>query len=268
MAQPVLGKVWVGEFYGRIEKVEFLTARHTVRLQLETDGQNGIPPKVRVNLATEQFDPQFRSGAIIRLRARLMPPAGPALPGGYDFARRAWFQQIGATGSGLGPATLQRASQRPVWLNENRNRLSQHIVEQMLSKTSEMGAALVTGDQGDIDEQDAQAMRDSGMAHLLSISGLHVTAVVGFLFLICSRILALFPPLALRYPVPIIAAAFATLGAIGYTLLAGSEVPTVRSCIAALLVLIALAIGREAITLRLVASGATVVLLFWPEQHA
>lgn len=268
VAQPVLGKVWVGEFYGRIEKVEFLTARDTVRLQLATDAQHGLPSKVRVNLATEQFDPQFRSGAIIRLRARLMPPAGPALPGGYDFARRAWFQQIGATGSAIGPAALHRASQHPVWLNESRNRLSQHIVEQMPSKTGEMGAALVTGDQGNIDEQDAQAMRDSGMAHLLSISGLHVTAVVGFLFLLCSRILALFPPLALRYPVPIIAAAFAALGAVGYTLLAGSEVPTVRSCIAALLVLVALALGRDAITLRLVAFGATVVLLFWPETMA
>lgn len=265
VAAPVLGKVWVGTFFGRIEKVEMLSARDAIRLELATDGQHELPPKVRVNLKPDQFDPVFRHGAVIQLRARLMPPAGSALPGGYDFARRAWFQQIGATGSALGPPTLHRTSQRPVWLDESRNRLSQHIIEQMPAKTGEIGAALVTGDQGNIDEQDAQAMRDSGMAHLLSISGLHVTAVVGFLFLLCSRILALFPRLALRYPVPIIAAAFAALGAIGYTLLAGSEVPTVRSCIAALLVLVALALGRDALTLRLVAFGATVVLLFWPE---
>src|SRR5690606_15493097 len=51
-------------------------------------------------------------------------------------------------------------------------------------------------------------------------------------------------------------------------LLTGAEVPTIRSCVAALLVLAALAIGREAVTLRLVAVGALVVVLLWPEAVA
>jgi competence protein ComEC len=51
-------------------------------------------------------------------------------------------------------------------------------------------------------------------------------------------------------------------------MLTGNQVPTMRSCIAALLVLIALAMGREAITLRLVAAGAFVVLLLYPEALA
>lgn len=268
VAAPVIGKAWVGNFYGRVEKVELLAARDVVRLELASDGQQGLPPKVRVNLTPEQFDPRFRNGAIIQLRARLMPPAGPALPGGYDFARRAWFQQIGATGSALGEVTLHRASNSPIWLSETRNRLSQHVIARMPGDTGQIGAALITGDQGNIRERDAQAMRDSGMAHLLSISGLHVTAVVGFLFFFSSRLLALVPRIALRVPVPLIAAAFAAFGAVGYTLLAGAEVPTVRSCIAALLILTALAIGRDALTLRLVAFGALVVLLFWPEAMA
>jgi competence protein ComEC len=138
----------------------------------------------------------------------------------------------------------------------------------MPAASGAMGVALITGDQGGISESDAQAMRDSGMAHLLSISGLHVTAVVAFLFLLSARTLALVPSFALRFPVPLIAASFAALGAMAYTLLAGAEVPTVRSCIAALLVLTALAIGRDPVTLRLVAFGAVVVLLCWPEALA
>ena len=55
------------------------------------------------------------------------------------------------------------------------------------------------------------------------------------------------------------------LAGIGYTLLTGAEVPTMRSCIAALLVLGGFALGREAITLRLVATGALIVMIFWPE---
>jgi competence protein ComEC len=268
VAAPVLDKIWVGSFYGRVEKVEMIGERNTVRLQLLTAEASGLPRKVRVNLKTEQYDPRFRRGAVISLRARLMPPAGPTLPGGYDFARRAWFQQIGATGSAIGTVELYRPSEQPVLLGEIRNRLTAHVIERMPESTGEMGAALITGDQGNISSDDAQAMRDSGMAHLLSISGLHVTAVVGFLFFLSGRLFSLFSVIALRVPVPLLAAACAAIGAVLYTMLAGAEVPTVRSCVAALLVLVALAMGREAITLRLVAFGAMLVLILWPETMA
>lgn len=268
VAEPVLGKVWVGELYGRIEKVETLSARDVVRLQIATDRHQGLPSKVRVNLTPEQYKPQFGHGAIIKFRARLMPPAGPALPGGYDFARRAWFSQIGATGTALGEVELHKKAQSGPAFSNSRNKLTQHILDRMPGQAGTIGAALVTGDQGHIAEADAQAMRDSGMAHLLSISGLHVTAVVAFIFIALSRTLALSPWFALRVSVPLVAASGAAIGAIAYTLLAGAEVPTVRSCIAALLVLAALAMGRDAITLRLVAFGALVVLLFWPEAMA
>lgn len=268
VAEPILGKVWVGDLYGRIEKVETLSARDVVRLQIATDRHQGLPSKVRVNLTPEQYQSQFDRGAIVKFRARLMPPAGPALPGGYDFARRAWFLQIGATGTALGEVGLHKKAQSGPAFSSRRNKLTQHILDRMPGRAGTIGAALVTGDQGHIVEADAQAMRDSGMAHLLSISGLHVTAVVAFIFIALSRTLALSSWFALRVPVPLLAASGAAIGAIAYTLLAGAEVPTVRSCIAALLVLAALAMGRDAITLRLVAFGAVIVLLFWPEAMA
>ncbi len=268
VASPVLPKIWIGEFYGRISRVEMITAREVVRLQLETARHQDLPTNVRINLKPEQYQDSFQPGAIIRLRARLMPPAGPALPGGYDFARRAWFQELGATGSALGDVTLHQASPYVPLFGSSRTRLTLHVLQSMPSGSGAIGAALVTGDQGHIREPDAQAMRDAGLAHLLSISGLHVTAVVGFIFFAVSRTLSLFSWAALRVPVPLIAATAAAIGAIAYTLLAGAEVPTVRSCIAALLVLAALALGRDALTLRLVAFGALIVLLFWPEAMA
>ncbi len=79
------------------------------------------------------------------------------------------------------------------------------------------------------------------------------------------RLLALWPWLALRVRLPLVGAAAGALAAIGYTWLTGAEVPTIRSCVAAMLVLAALALGREAMTLRLVAAGALIVLLFRPE---
>ena len=269
VAQPILNDIWTGTLYGRVEKLEYMGARGVVRVELATGENQDLPPRVRLNLTPEQIGPASLSlGSVIQVRARLMPPNGPILPGSYDFARRAWFQQLGATGRALGPVTIYKSANTSNRIADIRNSLTQHIITQMPKGTGEMGAALVTGDQANIDPGDAQAMRDSGMAHLLSISGLHVTAVVGFLFLVSSRVIASLPWVALRYPVPLLAAGFAALGAVGYTLLAGAEVPTVRSCIAALLILLAMALGREALTMRLVSFGAIVVLLCWPEAMA
>ncbi len=268
VAAPILQNITITRFYARIEKVDMLPARDVVRLQLATDGHADLPRRIRVNLSSKQFRPEFRIGAIIDLRARLMPPAAPMLPGGYDFARRVWFSGIGATGTALGDVTLYRQSNGAGQLSGLRSSLTGHIRDHMSQSSGGIGAALITGDTGGIDPDVAQAMRDSGMAHLLSISGLHVTAVVGAVFFLSNRLLSLFPLFALRFPVPLVSAALGALAAIGYTLLSGSEVPTVRSCIAALLVLAAMAMGREALSLRLVAFGALFVLIFWPESMA
>ena len=109
-------------------------------------------------------------------------------------------------------------------------------------------------------------MRDSGLTHLLSISGVHVSAVVAAGYLLAIKLLALWPWLALRVRLPVVAAGVGALAGIAYTLLTGAEVPTVRSCVGAVLVLGALALGREPISLRLVAVAGAFVLLLWPES--
>ncbi len=111
-------------------------------------------------------------------------------------------------------------------------------------------------------------MRRSGLAHLLSVSGLHIAAAVGAAMLLALKLLALSERLALRFNLVLVAAGFGALAGVAYTLLTGMQVPTVRACIAALLVLGGIALGRDAISLRLVAVGALVVLLIgrrrWP----
>ncbi|QGN53906.1 ComEC/Rec2 family competence protein [Novosphingobium sp. Gsoil 351] len=108
-------------------------------------------------------------------------------------------------------------------------------------------------------------MRDAGLTHLLPISGLHVSAVVGAAYVLAIRLLALWPWLALRVRLPLAAAATGALAGVAYALLTGAEVPTIRSCIGAVLVLIALALGRDPLSMRMIAVAAFVVILFWPE---
>jgi competence protein ComEC len=264
VAAPVLARPAVVAMTARVVRVEPLAARDLVRLTLLPDTA-GLPPRVRVNLATADVPAGIGPGAVIRLRARLMPPPDAAVPGAYDYARVAWFAGIGATGRGFTPVRMLTPPRDGTGL---RTRLGAHITGRVAGSAGGIASALATGDTGAIALDDAEAMRAAGLAHLLSVSGLHITAVVTATMVIVLRLLALMPGLALRMRLPLVAAGAGALAAIGYTLLTGAEVPTIRSCVAALLVLVGLALGREAMTLRLVAAGALVVLLLWPEAVA
>jgi len=263
---PVLARPAVTMLQGRVIRVEQMPARELVRLTLVPLERADLPAKIRVNVAEEDVPPGLGRGAVVEMRARLMPPAPPSVPGAYDFARVAWFGGLGATGKAFAPIRVATPGEAPG--ADLRARLSRHIQGRIEGSGGGIASALATGDQGAISESDAEAMRRSGLAHLLSVSGLHVTAVTAAAMLVALRLLSLSPSLALRWRLPLVAAGAGALAAIGYTWLTGAEVPTIRSCVAALIVLLALSIGREAITLRLVATGAMVVLLLWPEALA
>ena len=251
-----------------LERIE-QPAEGRVRLVLAVrEAESGRAIKVRVNLPLDKDMPALGKGALVRLRARLVPPAPPMLPGGYDFARAAWFDGLAATGSVLGDVRVLEPPPAGGGLSQVQHRLSAHVRAQLGGSPGAIAAALASGDRGAIRQSDEDAMRDAGLTHLLSISGLHASAVIATVYLVSIRLLALWPWLALRVRLPIVAAALAAGAGIGYTLLTGAQVPTIRSCIGAVLVLIALAMGREPLSLRLVAIAAFVVLLLWPESIA
>jgi competence protein ComEC len=266
VSAPVLARPVVAAFEGDVLRADSLSARGLVRLVLAPVGRADLPPRLRVNVDAGAAPAGIAPGARVAVRARLVPPPGPSVPGAYDFRRVAWFDAIGATGKALGPVALLRTP--PNAGQGLRAQLSAHIEARLPGSAGGIASALATGDEGAISEGDSEAMRRAGLAHLLSVSGLHVTAVTGAAMLVVLRLLALSPWLALRLRLPLVAAGAGALAAIGYTWLTGGQVPTIRSCVAALLVLVALSLGREALTLRLVAAGAMVVLLLWPEALA
>ena len=103
VAAPVLDRIRIVTLQGFVEEVDLRTvgARMVIGV-VSADGmpQEKVPRRVRV---TTRNTPDVAAGDFVALKARLLPPSRAALPGGYDFARDAFFAGVGAVGSTLGP---------------------------------------------------------------------------------------------------------------------------------------------------------------------
>lgn len=219
----------------------------------------------------------IKPGDAISTFVLLDPPPGPLIPGGYDFARAAYFQGIG--GVGFIPGTPHKIDVKPKgWrlaftlrLNRLRWDLTEFIVNSVAPAFKDgpaMGgfaAALVTGVQAFVPQPLIQDMRDSGLAHILSISGVHMAVVGGFIFFALRAGMALSPWLALRVPIKKVAAAL-SLVAIGlYLAISGAPAPAVRAAVVAGVAFSAILFDRRALSLRALAIAAIIVIGLTPE---
>ncbi len=250
-----------------------------LRLTLDQARIDGLaahqtPARLRVTLRQVPITAGPMPGDRVRLRAVLGPPAGPSLPGGYDFARNAWFQRIGGIGYASGVAEiLPPAGEVPdwgdawrIWLATQQQLLTERILAVLDGSDGAIAAALMTGVRGPIPEAVDVAFRDSGLAHILSISGLHLVLVSGILFFVLRGLLALSPYLALHWPLKQIAALAALFGAAAYMLLSGSALPTQRAFLMVALALGAVLLDRRALSPRSLALAALILLLLAPES--
>lgn len=251
---------------GTVAEVEALPEglRVTVE-QARLNGGEILPRHLRVRLRPD--DPaRPEPGQTIALRASLREPGAPAVPGGWDFQRAAFFSGLGGSGFALGPATLSEGERGARPLASLRRSLDQRIREAIPGPAGAIAAALVTGSQTAIGPAEMAAMRDSGLAHLLSVSGLHMTIVIGAVFSATRLLLAVLPTVALRVPGKAVAA-LAGLGAGAfYMLLTGSQVPMQRCLAMAALVTLALLAGRRALSVRVIAFAAAAVMLAAPAE--
>jgi competence protein ComEC len=248
-------------------------ARITLRvLALGDLKPDETPYRVRVSLP-RRYAADIRIGEAVKVKATLQPPPEPIEPGGFDFARRAWFDRLGGTGYAMSEVTpLTEAPVLPwdlaVWSSVDalRTAINRRIRMSLQGDTAEIAVALITGQRGGIPKNINEAMRDSGLTHILSISGLHMAIMAGTVFWLVRALLALVPGLSLRYPIKKWAALAALAAATFYLALSGAAVPTVRSWIMTSIVLIAVLLDRPAITMRNVALAALAILIVAPES--
>ena len=271
VAAPVLQKkIGPVALEGRIARVEVLTKGRRLwldSLSVDRLGDDKTPARIRIKLFARTME--LQPGDRIRLRAILHPPSGPAMPGAFDFARRAYFQRLGGVGYAISrPAMVSQATGDGffIWLAALRHRITATIHKALPGPAGAIAAALMTGERCAIPEEILEAMRESGLAHLLAISGLHIGLVGGLLFFGVRLCLALWERLALRYPIKKWAAGAAFLGSLAYLLVSGATLPTQRAFLMLSLVMLAVVIDRSAISMNMVAWAAGVILLIAPES--
>jgi competence protein ComEC len=272
VAAPILERdVGPVRIEGRILAIDPLPSGQRLILQdpvIAGIAPEATPARLRIKLMREA--PELALGERVSLLGKLSPPAPPFAPGGFDFQRDAFFDGIGAIGFAFGTAKVEASADTApgrvgMIFSDLRRTISARILAVLPGAEGAMAVALIAGTQTAIDKPTMTAMRDSGLAHLLSISGLHVGFVAAILFFCVRAMLALWPPLALRYPIKKWAALAALLGAGFYTLLAGSPIPTQRAFLMTGLVLLAVLVDRVAFSMRLIAWAAFVVLLVRPD---
>lgn len=261
--------------HGEVEAVEAAGEgrwRYLVSLaKTETPHLDRLPQQV--SLLARHAGKPIDLGDGITGRVRLSPPSGPALPGLNDFGFSAYFSGIGANGYFYGAPEHERSSVEPgLWLHGKRwiaalrARIGDRIRGAIGGDAGAFAAALVTNEQRAISASAIEALRQSGLAHIIAISGMNMVLAAGLFFVGLRAAFSLLPGIVQQYPVKKWAAAGAILGISAYYMISGFAVSAGRAYLMMLIMLAAVMIDRPAISLRNVALSALVILAISPSQ--
>ncbi len=273
VAGPVLEFRYYGAIEGRVTGID-RSARDRIRLtldqvRLERVPDHRLPRKLRLSLpdgVTEAPAP----GTRVMLTGHLGPPPGPAEPGGFDFRRAAWFSSLGAIGYTRTPVltVAPPGTDGAMRLHRLRMRVSAAMQERIGGQAGAVSSALMTGDRSGISEETNQMMRDSNLYHIISISGLHMAMLGGFVFSALRLLIVAGQAVSGRcvtWPAHKLAAGGGIAAAASYLWLSGGGVATERAFLMVAVMMGAILADRRALSLRTVALAAAVILALAPE---
>lgn len=210
----------------------------------------------------------YRPGEKVRFRAFIYPFFPRAFPGAYDFKCQQYFKEVSARGFIVEPPELLQTRPRNLLLTkiENLRHAINRRIESHLSKDcAAVTEALMTGNKTGISRRIRQNFSDSGTAHLLAISGLHVGVVGFFIFWLFRMFFCSLLCVSQFYSAKKLAAICSVPAVIFYLMLSGCSIPSIRACIMHILIIIGILISRVALTMRSIAIAAILILMATPE---
>ena len=269
---PLITKTSVASLTGYVRTVDVKAdgARLLIKPLTLEGNDRALPELLRLTMGGM---PSFEAGATIKATVRILPPPGPVRPGGYDFARDAFFNRVGGVGTLLNKPTILPKQESlsmhydlVAMIDRFRNHLATRIAHVIGGQGGAVSAALITGKRGMIAEDTNDDLRLAGIYHVVSISGLHMVLVAGMTFFLVRLFLVLIPGLALHINIKSWAAFAAIGGAIAYDIFAGSEVATERSLFMTVALFGAILVGRPALSMRNLVVAAFIIIAMEPES--
>ena len=236
--------------------------RRVIVSDIASERRYGAIEVRRARVVVEEGEP-FEAGDRLAGKIRFYPVPGAVLPGGFDTQLHAWFDGIGAYGAATEPvrrvATGDPAAPERV-VEFVRRALAARIDSALQQPAAGIARALVTGDQSNIEDAARTSMAAAGLAHVLAISGLHLSLVAGGVFIVLRMLLAPWVRLGGVVSTKRIAAAGGIIAALAYYAISGGSVAATRATIMIVLVFGAVIVGRRALTMRNVALAALIVI--------
>lgn len=250
--------------------------RYVVALKSTSSPELTRPPG-RISLVARSRHNAILIGQTVTGKARLSPPSGPALPGLNDFAFASFFNGIGATGFFYGPPQTMPmdlneevsgsfAQKADTWLYQLRSHIAQRIRDLIGGDAGAFAASIVTDERRAISNETMEALRVSGLAHIVAISGLNMALAAGIFFVGMRVAFSLFPGFSQRWPVKKISAFAALLMTLAYYLISGFAVSAERAWLMMSIMLFAVLVDRPSISLRNVALSAIVIIVLSPHE--
>lgn len=264
--------------------------------RFETPLDHGMAPLQRtLSLTLRPDDPaSLWPGRAVQVRALLRSPAFPALPGGRDFQREAWFSGSAGSGRALGlvqpagedcvgvaaPGVLPAPDASPCplparmmpgqgWfltaLESLRERMDARIRRVLPGAAGAVASTVLTGEGASVPRTVRDEFAASGLAHLLAVAGLHLGIVLGVPMVVFRIGFSAWEWAVLRWPCKALSALLALLGGAAYVVLTGLHLPAARSLMMAAVVVLGVATGRRAVSMRGLALAATFLLLIMPQ---
>lgn len=225
--------------------------------------ENGLPHRVQLSTYYPNFS--VKAGEHWQFTVRLKPPHGYQNPGGFDYEAWLFRNGIGARGYvRKSPAALRLAPAGTSWL-----RFRADLKQQLQTVLKDHPAValvigLLVGDRSGLTAEHWTLLQNTGTAHLMAISGLHIGMVAGFVYLLMRYLWPLFYRAAEFLPAQKAAAVASLVAAIFYAGLAGFSIPTQRALMMLTLAVTALLVNRPLSFVNLFSVTLMTVLLWDP----
>ena len=276
-----LKSIWIAENYsklpedsfyfkGKIEKTDtnYQGRKRFILTDVKDFDGNLYKGKYRITQRSKKDDANI--GDCVEMVGKIMPLSKEVMVGGYQFDRKGFFEGLKGTGFAESrwfkiECENQSGPDFNAYIGNLRQDIAKRIKSVLPKKEASIASAIISGERGEIDAQQYENYRNSGLAHFLSISGLHMSMLAGLMFFLIRFVLALVPSVALRIDTKKVAAVFAIVLSFIYLLISGQAIPAQRAFIMTFVVLLGVLFNRRAISMQTICLAGFIVLVLSPQ---